>query len=207
MQKSEQINELAAALAKAQGEIESAKKGSVNPHFKSRYADLADVWDAVRGPLTKHGLSVIQPVVNNSLQTILLHSSGQWISSEMPLLMTRQDMQGLGSAITYARRYALAAMVGCPQDDDDAEIAQGRGKMESKPEGSSDKEKPAQSNPRAPGAISEAQIKRLHAIRHKAGVNDASLKDMAKEMGIESSASMTREQYDALCSRLEGMIQ
>jgi hypothetical protein len=119
MTKSEQINELTAALAKAQGEMGSASKSSTNPHYKSKYADLAAVWDAVRGPLSKYGLSVIQTIDGTSLTTMLCHSSGQWISGSMSLLIVKQDMQGLGSATTYARRYALSAICGVAQDDDD----------------------------------------------------------------------------------------
>lgn len=128
--KSETINELATALAKAQGEIASASKSSENPHFRSRYADLASVWDACRASLSKNGLSVIQTVGQDEagfvLNTTLCHSSGQWIESQMHLLLAKQDMQGLGSAITYARRYSLASIVGVAQDDDDAEGAVNR---------------------------------------------------------------------------------
>jgi hypothetical protein len=126
--RSEQINEVAAALAKAQGEIRPAIKDSNNPHFKSRYADLASVWDACRDALSKHGLSVSQvPEVRESghvLTTLLLHASGQWLSGELAIQADRAGLQALGSAITYARRYSLAAMVGvAPDDDDDAERA------------------------------------------------------------------------------------
>lgn len=121
--KSEQINELASALAKAQAEIESAAKSAQNPHFKSRYADLASIRDACQGPLSKHGLSVTQTVESGEhgfvLVTSLMHSSGQWIEGRMGLILQKNDMQGLGSALTYARRYSLAAIVGVAQDDDD----------------------------------------------------------------------------------------
>lgn len=127
MSQSDAVNDLFSALAKAQGEIKSALKDSTNPHYKSKYADLASVWDACRGPLSKNGLSVCQYTQNNetgmSLVTQLSHVSGQWVRGEMPLLCARNDMQGLGSAITYARRYSLAAMVGVAQDDDDGNAA------------------------------------------------------------------------------------
>lgn len=125
---SSSIDLLAAALAKAQGEISHAVKDSLNPHFKSHYADLASVWDACRAPLSKHGLSVVQmPIVNvpdpPMLMTILLHSSGQWLAAKQ-LLMPRDDSaQAHGSALTYARRYALAAFVGIAQADDDGNAA------------------------------------------------------------------------------------
>lgn len=132
MTQSDQLNELSAALAKAQGEMQGASKDSENPFFKSNYADLASVWAACRGPLSKNGLSVVQTTGhfesndNLSLLTTLLHSSGQWIRGIMPVKPVKSDPQGMGSAISYARRYALAAIVGVYQVDDDAEGAQGR---------------------------------------------------------------------------------
>ena len=126
MKTSEATNELSAAAAKANAEIKNAVKDANNPHFKNDYASLASVLDAVREPLSKNGLSVIQATKIGEggefiLETRLTHSSGQWIESEMPLILGKSDMQGLGSAITYARRYALAAMIGVAQADDDGE--------------------------------------------------------------------------------------
>jgi hypothetical protein len=138
MIESPQINELAAALAKAQGEMRGAAKDSTNPHFHSQYADLASVWDACRGPLSRNGLSVVQcagKIDGNNLlmTTILLHSSGQSITSELSLPVSKLDAQGVGSAITYARRYSLAAMVGIAADDDDGNAASEQPK-ETKPQ-------------------------------------------------------------------------
>jgi|GEM_PF-478653 len=127
MDKSEQINELATALAKAQGAMTPAIKDSNNPFFHSQYADLASVWDACRKPLSENGLSVVQTINgNDKLETTLLHSSGQFISSVLAITAKEQTSQAIGSAITYARRYALSAMVGICPDDDDAEAAMGR---------------------------------------------------------------------------------
>lgn len=128
MTKSESIAELAKALSKAQAEMHGAKKDSVNPFFKSNYADLASCWDACREPLTKNGLSIIQTTKTTEnggtiLVTSLLHSSGEWISGEMPVRPMKDDIQGLGAAITYCRRFALSAAVGLVQVDDDAESA------------------------------------------------------------------------------------
>ena len=128
MNKSEQINELAAALSKAQGEIKGALKDSANPFFKSKYADLASVWDACRDHLAKNGLSVIQmPETSDTggiaVETLLAHSGGQWISSRFVVPIAKPDAQSIGSAITYARRYALAAMVGVAPEDDDGNAA------------------------------------------------------------------------------------
>jgi hypothetical protein len=128
MNQSEQINELVSALSKAQGEMDGAVKDSLNPHFKSKYADLASVWQACRDPLSKHGLSIVQTLdllgEKQVLMTILAHASGQWIKSTIQLPIQRPGPQELGSCLSYCRRYALAAMVGVYQDDDDAESAQ-----------------------------------------------------------------------------------
>ena len=134
MLKSEQINELAAALAKAQGQIEGAKKSSSNPFFKSKYADLSECWNTCREALTANGISVIQmpEEINENgrlnITTMLAHSSGQYISSTLTMTVTKLDPQAIGSAITYGRRYALAAMVGLAQEDDDGEKAMARPK-------------------------------------------------------------------------------
>ncbi len=127
---SENVNELATALAKAQGQITGALKDSANPFFKSKYADLAACWDACRRQLSENGLSVIQTTrVTESgvvVVTTLAHSSGQWVRGELPVKAKDDGPQAQGSGITYARRYALAAIVGLAQIDDDAEAAQGR---------------------------------------------------------------------------------
>ena len=127
---SEQINELAAALSRAQASITGALKDSANPFFKSKYADLASCWDACRKQLTDNGLSVIQTtdIVSDTVvvRTTLAHSSGQWVSGILPVKAKDDGPQAQGSGITYARRYALAAIVGLAQIDDDAEAAQGR---------------------------------------------------------------------------------
>ena len=132
MTRSDSIAALAAALSKAQATMTSAKKDSVNPHFKSKYADLASVWDACREPLTKNGLSVIQMPGKDEtgyyVETVLAHSSGEFVSCKLHIVPIKDDPQGLGSSITYARKYALAAIAGIAPDDsdDDGEAAMGR---------------------------------------------------------------------------------
>jgi hypothetical protein len=133
MNQSESINELITALSKAQGEMSTASKDCNNPFFKSKYADLSSVWAACREPLSKHGLAVIQTVQQREcgdvLFTMLGHSSGQWISSTMPIRIKMEgkggnELQALGAAITYLRRFALSALVGvAPDDDNDANTA------------------------------------------------------------------------------------
>lgn len=129
IERSEQIGDLAAAMAKAQAAIEGASKDKTNPHFKSAYADLASVWDACREALTTHGIVVLQPVTAEresptiTVTTILLHTSGQFLSSALSMTPAQNTPQAMGSCITYARRYGLAAMVGVAPEDDDGNAA------------------------------------------------------------------------------------
>lgn len=127
MQKSESIATLAKALAKAQGEMENAGKNAVNPHFKSKYADLAEILNTVRPVFSKHGLAVTQfPAFENniaSVETILTHESGEWMSGICSAPVKQADPQGVGSALTYLRRYTLSAVCGLAQEDDDANAA------------------------------------------------------------------------------------
>ena len=145
--RSEQIGEIAAALAAAQGQIEAARKDSTNPFFRSKYADLASCWDACRDPLSANKLAVVQlPSVHHeslaeplevkrdhdkppklihrwqyvTVETMLMHASGQFLSSSLTMVCSDDTPQGAGSAISYARRYSLCSMVGiAPGDDDD----------------------------------------------------------------------------------------
>lgn len=128
MRTSEQLAELAAALAKAQRKIKGATRDSSNPFFKSRYADLASTWDACREALSENGLSVVQTCGGDDpeivcVTTRLLHASGQWIEDTLKLRPVKSDPQGIGSATTYARRYSLAAIVGVAPEDDDGNAA------------------------------------------------------------------------------------
>jgi hypothetical protein len=132
MNRSESIGKLAAALAKAQGAMHGAMKDSKNPHFNSRYADLASIVDAAREPLAQNEISVVQNAGRPesglvSMTTLLLHSSGEWLESD-PLVVQAKDAgpQAVGSCLTYLRRYQLAAMVGIAPEDDDAEAGEGR---------------------------------------------------------------------------------
>jgi hypothetical protein len=137
MAQSEIINELAAALSKAQGEMQAAIKDKINPFYKSSYADLGSVWDAARPVLSKHGLCVMQTTELTGdgtkiiMVTTLAHTSGQWMKSFLPLNPSKNDSQGIGAAITYLRRYSLSALVGVVcDDDDDGETAVGRKKTQ-----------------------------------------------------------------------------
>lgn len=129
---------LAKALAAAQAEMTSAAKDGHNPAFHSSYATLASCLDACRGPLTRHGLAVVQmprqiPDGLVEVETMLLHESGASVSSALAARPVKSDPQGIGSAITYLRRYGLLAMVGLAPDDDDGEAASGRTEPPPKP--------------------------------------------------------------------------
>jgi hypothetical protein len=131
MKTSEAIDQLAKALAAAQGEIKNATLNKVNPHFKSKYADLAAIRDAVVPSLAKHGIAVTQGTGSDGsglamlLFTRLLHQSGQWIECAYPMTADVSMPQKMGSALTYARRYSLAAICGiAAEEDDDANAAQ-----------------------------------------------------------------------------------
>lgn len=120
---SETTAKLDAALAKAQGKIESARKAGVNPHFGNKYADLTSIWTAIRGALSESGISVTQWPVNSTddrmhLVTRLAHD-GEWMMAEFSLPVSKRDAQGCGSALTYLRRYGLSAAVGVVADEDD----------------------------------------------------------------------------------------
>lgn len=123
MRTSENINELAKAMSVAQKTMKPAIKTSTNPHFKSKFSDLSSVWDSIREPLTDNGLTLWQDVINAeksvSVTTRIIHLSGQWVEFgplTMPLFKT--DCQAIGSAITYAKRYALCAALGVVAADE-----------------------------------------------------------------------------------------
>lgn len=164
-EQSDEIGELAGALAKAQAKFKGAAKDSKNPHLGNTYADLESVWDAIREPLTENELCALQTTTTATdgtpeLITTLAHSSGQWVKGRLPLILLPQkrkdgsvgpvDMQTQGSAITYARRYSLAAICGIVQTDDDGNAASGR-------TGSAEATKPPATKPPAPPKSESAQ--------------------------------------------------
>ncbi len=136
MEMSATIGNLAADLASVQAVLHGAVKGSDNPFFKSKYADLAAVWGACRAPLAAAGLSIVQaPRLEDGIvyvDTILMHHSGEWIKSSVGAISKDSGPQAVGSVISYLRRYALASVVGLTQVDDDGEAAEGRTKKAEK---------------------------------------------------------------------------
>ena len=127
MKMSETIGDLATALSKAQGQIEAATKGSVNPAFRSKYADINALRDAIREPLAVNDLSLLQfPRTLEGrveVETMILHKSGEYMSETLSMPVSKQDAHGIGSALTYARRYGMSAMLNLAADDDDGNAA------------------------------------------------------------------------------------
>lgn len=116
------------AFIAAQSTIGTAAKNKVNPHLKNKYADLDSVWSAVSPALQANKLGVIQTPIPSEdgklhLETMIIHESGEFIAETLVMPLSKQDPQGYGSALTYARRYHLSAMMGVVQDDDDAQSA------------------------------------------------------------------------------------
>jgi hypothetical protein len=129
MKTSEKTDKLFPALFKAKQEFTSVSKSADNPFFKSKYASLNEHLEVVDPVLYKNGLMLLQPATGSSVESIIVHSeSGQWVSSEMNLVLAKNSMQDAGSAVTYARRYTLGALLSLRSEDDDGETAVGRGK-------------------------------------------------------------------------------
>lgn len=217
MMHTEQLNELAAALAKAQGAMQNAKKDANNPFFKSKYADLASVWDAVRGPLSSNDLSVIQSIDCDEhgmvLITKLLHSSGQWVDSKVMVKAVKEDPQGLGSAITYMRRYALQAIAGVSPDEDDGEAAMGRdeeGDKKQKAKPAPAKPAPTKPVPASPAPtnsrdarVTAKQVDRFWSIVTASGYTNDQGKEILVACGYQSSRDILMRHYDTICKCIE----
>jgi len=127
MKTSESLKEIAPSLCRAQAKIKTALKDTSNPFFKSKYADLTSIIDACKDALNGEGISFLQGARTSDngvvVETLLLHVSGEWISEALEMPVSKSDAQGVGSAITYGRRYGLQAMVGVPAEDDDGNAA------------------------------------------------------------------------------------
>ena len=199
MNKSESIKELATALAKFQAEVQNpanTKRVSTGS-FSYNYAPLNEILSQVRPLLSKHGLSIVQAPTtseNNILvSTMLLHNSGEWIELDpVALKMDKITAQGAGSAITYARRYSLSAVLGISsEDDDDGNHAEPKEQKES--------------NKQNKVSLTDSQIKRLYAIANKAGYNSDTVKTHVKNRFNKEVKELTKEEYDTVCNGYEGL--
>lgn len=181
------IGGLAAALAKAQLQMETAKKDAQNPHLHNRYADLSSCWAACRKPLGDNGLAVAQLTESVSpgaikIKTILLHESGEWIRSELtvPCAASKgiNQAQAMGSAISYGRRYALSALVGISADDDDGSAAgspqasQYQQPSRQAPQGPAPRQQTPGQRQTGSNEATQAQIKAIHTLCGKRKVDD-----------------------------------
>lgn len=208
MEQTSDISELAKALSKAQGEVKGAIKDSVNPHFKSSYADLESVWDACRQALSSNGLAVTQFLESvgseSAITTTLMHTSGQWQRSTILMKPKSTDPQGVGSAITYYRRYALAAAIGINQTDDDGEASYNRQKPLPKPNVIPN----IIPNPTSNGSSSKISEKQRNLIwarlKNDLKLSDESARDFLKAAtGKESSKDWTRTDFDAALAAID----
>lgn len=185
MMQSESINELAGALAKAQGQMANAVMNRTNPHFKSKYADLSSVLDSTRGPLSANGLAVIQTMQATErgmvLRSTLAHSSGQWIATEYPLPATQRPHE-MGSALTYARRYSLAALIcNSADEDDDGNVA-----MTAKPNNGT--------------RISEKELKELRDLIDR---KETDVVKICKHLKLAKIEDITPEQFATIMPAIE----
>ncbi len=212
MSQSECIHELAAALSKAQGEMQAAIKDKVNPFYKSSYADLGSVWDAARPVLSKNGLCVMQKTEMKGGQimliTVLAHSSGQWVNSELPLMLGKQDSQGIGAAMTYLKRYSLCALVGVVcDDDDDGETAVGRGKTQEKAK----IDKPQNKEPQPPTPpvekIGQTEIIALNALIQNLDEPKPFFEWIRKSFNAESLRDIPRDCFEKCLVLLNAKIK
>ena len=203
MDKSESINELATALAKAQGEFTPARMDATNPFLKNKYADLGSVIAAAKAACAKNGLAVSQPASttgdNVTVTTVLMHASGQWMSSEMTLPLGKESgrsiAQAAGSIITYLRRYSLSAMLGIYAEED----TDGNGHSEPKPA-----KKAEQKQNAAPMTYDEAcNVMNTKGARY-GDIETETLTSMANELGKKATRTPEHETKLLACQIILG---
>ena len=217
MNTSEAINEIAAALAQAQACMGPAIKGKQNPHFRSSYADLSAVVEAIREPFTSAGLAWVQAPsvdVSSGLVTVttrILHTSGQWLEaavSAMPGRGGKPDLspQAVGSAVTYLRRYGLQALAGIPSADDDGEAAQGRGTRKyTEPKKRAPRKGPAPAPAPAPdGRWSDSERARFCAQLTALGLEYGPVAEYCESIKRPRPSVMGEERRAQLLAYLEG---
>jgi hypothetical protein len=219
MKSSDSITKIAAALVKAQSEITFASKDAQNPHFKNRYADLPAVIDAVKPALNKHGIAFVQsPSPSDDgrlhLTTRLIHESGEWLQDTAVCPLSKADPQGFGSAMTYLRRYSLAAITGLYQDDDDGEGA--------RPQASAPAKAPAKpaTAPTKPAGSAVAPTVPLATTDQKMDIAAYQLDDRTKAKAAEAIAyyeqkngvnattlaGLTAKQADVIIAKCQALL-
>ena len=207
MQRSESIKNIAKALAQFQAEVRNPANTESNPFYKSKYAPLSDILNLARPILSKHGLSVLQSPSgdgqNVTVTTLITHESGEWIESEpLTLKADKATAQGAGSAITYARRYALSAMLGISsEDDDDGNLASGNKNgnddTDNNTKNGTDKKKTS-------SKATEKQLKKIYATANELKVDSDEMKNMIKtHYNKNSSTGLTKSEASDLIKKLE----
>ena len=204
---------LTQSLLAFQAEGVKLQKNAINPHFKNRYIGLDSLMADVLPVLNKCGLVVLQMPCSvdgvPSLTTRIVHgASGEAVESTMPLMLTKQDPQSMGAALTYARRYALMAVLGLVADEDtDGHTPARRSAGASAGNAGAAREAPAGGAapaPTADGYATEAQRKRLFAIKKSVGITDGELRAIINaHTGQESTAQIPRDKYEAVCAAVE----
>lgn len=201
MNKSESIKAFSEALSKFQGEVKNPPKTADNPFFKSKYTPLDVIIDTAKPLLNKHGLSYIQSCSgdgqNITVTTLIMHSSGEWVELDpLTLKADKATAQGAGSAITYGRRYALAAALGLASDEDD----DGNGAEGNKTKQSKQNESPKPDTATTADVITEAQAKRLFAISKG---NADKVKEVIGKYGYESTKAIKKADYEKIAKGVE----
>jgi hypothetical protein len=180
---------IATALASAQAKMGKALKSANNPHFKSKYADLASVTDACLPALNEAGIAVIQPTTDDDsgryVETVLIHGeSGETLKCRVPLIVSKQDMQGYGSAVTYARRYGLMSMAGIAPEDDDGNAA-------------------SKAAPKQAATVTPDQFIKLRDRAEQAGVDEAKI---CNAYEVPSFQQFRAEDFERAMKRLQVTI-
>ena len=209
MQTSIETEALFTALVAAQVNMTRAVKGSVNPFFKKTYASLGDIAEACMPALNGEGIAVIQggsPAAHNgsvTMTTRFCHTSGQWIEGSLTLPLAKSDPQGLGSAVTYGRRYLLAAMGGVIMADDDGNAATGKtqdGRKETAPAGGTDE--PPKGDPASPAT--KPQLNMIFAKAKAKGIDKEDLVALSKATtGRDSRKDYTKGDIDKMIEAID----
>lgn len=189
-ERSETIGKLTDALTKASSEFDEVKKTTENPYFRSHYADLAALIGATRKALSKHGLAIVQlPQVSEnraSVTTLLTHISNEWISTVLALPATKQDAQGLGSAITYARRYAYQSILNIAgEEDDDGNAAVGK----------TQSERGAKSTDEGEGLINPVQLRAFNSSCKQGGRTESQVADYLRLLGLNNIEQLPKAEF------------
>ena len=208
MNKSESITNLVKALTNFQGKMTAVKKDSVNPFYKSKYASLDTIWETIRKPLSENGLSVAQTMgVDNDksvLETTLYHTSGEWISGTQLVNPVKNDPQGLGSAITYARRYSLSAILGLVSDDDDDANTATKPEIKQEVKSPVKPVSPTVETPQTSESIAVPQTKKIHAIAKEKGLSpEEAIAYMQKTFKKNSTKELTKDEASIMIEFLE----